>query len=227
MIALTAAMQPEIELIRAAAEEPRITKWNSWEFVQGRLCGKEIAAVRTGVGKVLSAAVTQKMIDLFNPEAVILSGIGGSINPEFRRGDIVIGTESIQHDMDATLFGFERGRIPYTDYHIIPSDSRLTDIALEYEASPVKKGRILTGDQFISGAGRPEFAYLRNELGGDIVDMEGAAAGLTALINNVPFLIIRIVSDNADGKSGGGYQKFLKSASKKNFDLICHIIRKL
>ena len=217
-------MQSEIELIKHSVADAQTVKWHEWEFVKGKLHGREIVAVQTGVGKVLAAIVTQHLIDAFEPAAVIMTGIGGSINPDFHRGDIVIGTDSIQHDMDSTLFGYKRGEIPYTPYRIIPSDPYLVEIAMAYKTEPLKKGRILTGDQFVSGSGRPEFDYLRSELEGDIVEMEGAAAGLAAMINEVPFLLIRAVSDNADGKDMGSYKDFIKSASKRSFGLIEHLL---
>ena len=220
MIALTAAMQPEIELIKASITNPEFVQWSDWEFITGELFGQEIVAVQTGVGKVLAALVTQKIIDEFKPSVIIMSGIGGSINPDFQRGDLVVGVDCIQHDMDSTLFGFKRGQIPYTDYHIFPSDPALVETAMSYKDEPLKKGRILTGDQFISNSDKPEFAFLREELKGDIVEMEGAAAALTAMINNIPFLIMRAVSDNADGAANGSYKKFLKTASARSFNLL-------
>ncbi|HAK46543.1 MAG TPA: 5'-methylthioadenosine/adenosylhomocysteine nucleosidase, partial [Spirochaeta sp.] len=90
-----------------------------------------------------------------------------------------------------------------------------------------KKGRVLTGDQFINRAHKPEYGYLREELEGDIVEMEGAAAGLTAMINKIPFLLIRAVSDNADGEAMGSYKKFLKIASESSFSLIRYILSNL
>ncbi len=227
MIALTAAMQPEIGFLKSSITEQEIIRWSNWEFIIGRLGGREVVAVKTGIGKVLAAAVTQKIIDQFSPSAIIMSGIGGSINPEIRRGDLVIGMDCVQHDFDSTEFGFRRGHIPHSDYHIIPSDPNLVRTALLYKKEPLKTGRILTGDQFITRAHEKEFEYLRNELNGDIVEMEGAAAGLTALINDVPFLIIRVVSDNADGESKGSYRKFVNTASERSFHLIEHILMNL
>ena len=217
-------MRPEIELIKKSITNPRVIAWNDREFITGELFGREVVAVQTGVGKVLAAAVTQRMIDRFNPDAIIMSGIAGSINPDLHRGDLVIGVESIQHDFDSTSFGFKRGEIPYTDYHIIPSDKRLVEIALSW-GHGVKTGRVLTGDQFIDRAHTPEYSYLREEMAGDLVEMEGAAAGLTALINRVPFLLIRAVSDNADGEAKGSYKKFLNKAAEKSFSLIEHVLR--
>lgn len=227
MIALTAAMQPEIELIKNSITNAESIKWKNWEFLVGDLYGQQIVAVRTGVGKVLAALITQRLIDQFKPEAVIMSGIGGSINPAIHKGDLVVGIDSLQHDMDATKFGFKRGQIPYTEYHIIPSDPELINIALSYSKEPLKSGRILTGDQFFTGSGDSEYDYMRNELHGDIVEMEGAAAGLTAMINEVPFLIIRAVSDDADGGSGKNYKRFIKRASERNFELIKYILKKI
>ncbi|MBI9105886.1 MAG: 5'-methylthioadenosine/adenosylhomocysteine nucleosidase [Spirochaetales bacterium] len=224
MIAIIAAMQPEIKLIKDSVENPEKIVWKDWEFVCGKLSGKEIVAVQTGVGKVLAALVTQRMIDVFSPSAIIMTGIAGALNPDLHRGDIVVGTDCLQHDMDATVFGFKRGQIPYTDYRIIESDPALVAAALSYPAEKLRTGRILTGDQFVTGSGDAALSYLTDELEGDVVEMEGAAAGLTAKVNDIPFLLIRVISDKADGKAKGSYQKFLKSASERSFHLIEYLL---
>jgi len=217
-------MQPEIQLIKQSVLNPERIIWKDWEFIRGRLNGREIVAVQTGVGKVLAALVTQKLIDMFEPSAIIMTGIAGAISPDLHRGDIVLGTDCLQHDMDATLFGFKRGQIPYTDYRIVESDTALVEAAMSYTKEQLKTGRILTGDQFISGAGDDEFSYLTEELEGDVVEMEGAAAGLTAQVNEIPFLLIRVISDKADGQAKGSYKKFLSSASERSFHLIEYLL---
>lgn len=220
-------MQPEIKLIKESISNQEKIIWKDWEFIKGELCGREIVAVQTGVGKVLAALVTQRLIDEFNPSAIIMTGIAGAVNPDLNRGDIVVGTDSLQHDMDATLFGFERGQIPYTDYKLIESDAKLIEAAVSYPAEKIKTGRILTGDQFISGIGDDAFSYLTGELDGDVVEMEGAAAGLAAKVNGIPFLLIRVISDKADGKAKGSYLKFLKSASERSFHLLEYMLEKI
>ena len=220
-------MKPEIDLIKKSVQNAERKNWNGWEFVRGTLAGREIVAVQTGVGKVLAALVTQHLIDEYSPSAIIMTGIAGSVNPEIRRGDILVGRDCMQHDMDATLFGFKRGQIPYTDYRIIDSDPALVETALAYGGEKIRSGRILTGDQFISKAGTSEFAYLTEELGGDAVEMEGAAAGLTAKVNGIPFLLVRVISDNADGEAKGNYLKFLAKASERSFHLIEYMLGKI
>ena len=227
MIALIAAMKPEIQLIKESLTDAERIPWNDFEFVHGKLNGREVVAVQTGVGKVLSALVTQKIVDDFSPSAIIMSGIAGSLRSDLHRGDIIVGRDSIQHDMNATLFGFERGQIPYTDYRIIESDPALVEAAMSYGAEKLRLGRILTGDQFISGAGTDEYSYLTDELGGDAVEMEGAAAALAAKVNGVPFLLVRVISDNADGKAKGNYLKFLSRASERSFHLIEYLLGKI
>ncbi len=225
MIALTSAMPVEIGLIKESVDNAKIVKWADWNFITGELFGSEVVVTHTGVGKVLAALVTQRLIDVFKPSAVIMSGIAGSIDRDLNRGDLVVGIDCIQHDFDAAFFGFERGHIPYTDYHIIEADSMLVEKALSYDKESLKKGRILTGDQFISDAGNKRFDYLRDELKGSLVDMEGAASALTAMVNEIPFLIIRAVSDYADGEGGKNYKKFIKNASVRILGLIEHILK--
>ncbi len=224
MIAIIAAMDPELRMIRNSIQNRQIENWNGYEFIQGRLGGKEVVAVRCGVGKVLTALITQRLCDEYSPSAIIMSGIAGSINPEILLGDIVAARDCIQHDLDATMFGFSRGEIPYSGIRIVEADTHLFNTALGFSDESVKSGRVLTGDQFITGSDRPEYAYLKNELEGDLVEMEGAASAITAAINKTPFLLIRVVSDNADGKAPENYNKFLKSASERSYHLVEYIL---
>jgi len=195
------------------------------DFYRGILCNHETIVGMTGIGKVMAAIVTQKMIDVFSPKKIIFSGIAGCLSKEIDIGDIVISADTMQHDMDASALGFKIGEIPYTGIRFIEADPEMIDAAKSFKAenSKVILGRILTGDCFI--AKQEERNYLAAELEGVAVEMEGAAAALTAKLNNIPFLIIRVISDKCDGKAPDDFKKFLKKSSKIIADMHIHIFK--
>lgn len=204
-------------------------KWNGFIFYPGKLENKNIVIAKTGVGKVLSAMVTQKLIDLFNPSAIICTGVAGSLNKKFKLGDIIVAADSVQHDFDATHFNLKRGEIPYTSYRFFKSDENLFQIALSYRSSKNKvyPGRVLTGDQFITDSDSDERIKLNNELQGDCVEMEGASVALVSTVNNLPHLIIRTISDNADGENKLNFREFLKIASENSLNIVTYLLNKI
>ena len=207
-----------------------IEKYNffNMEFFRGNfpaLAGNQEAVVgMTGVGKVMAAMVTQKLIDNFLPKKIIFAGIAGSLIDNIDIGDIVVSTDAMQHDMDASALGFKIGEIPYTGIRTIEADPKMIDAAKSFKADNCKvvPGRILTGDRFI--ASTEERNFLAKEMAGIAVEMEGAAAALTAKMNNIPFLIIRVISDKCDGKAPDDFKKFLKKSSKLIVDMVLHIV---
>jgi adenosylhomocysteine nucleosidase len=204
-------------------------QWKDFTFYPGKLVEKDIVVAKCGVGKVLSAMVTQKMIDLFFPSAIIFTGIAGAIQDHLEIGDILIGEDSVQHDVNATLFNFKRGEIPYTPYRFLKSDPELLHAALDYESQKhhIHKGRILTGDQFINDSRSKEKSYLTQELSGDCVEMEGASVALVATVNQIPHIIIRTISDRADKSSKTNFRKLMKDASANSLAIVKHILKKI
>ena len=204
-------------------------QWKSFDFYLSKFGNNEIVITKTGVGKTLSAMVTQKLIDLFDPSAFIFTGIAGSLNNELNVGDILIGRDSIQHDMDSTHFNFKRGEIPQTSYRFFKSDNTLFQAAISYKSKDHKviAGRVLTGDQFITESKSGHYSYLVNDLHGDCVEMEGASVALVSIVNNIPHIIIRTISDKADVNEKIDIREFLKTASDNSLQIVKHILSKM
>lgn len=204
-------------------------QWKDFTFYHGKLAEKEIVLAKSGVGKVLSAIVTQKMIDLFMPSAIIFTGTAGSLHSKIHLGDILIGEDSIQHDVDASMFNKKRGEIPYTPYRFFNSDAHLLQAALSYNDSKHKvyKGRVLTGDQFISYKNIEGKSYLTEELQGDCVEMEGASVALVAAVNEIPYLVIRTISDKAYKKMKINFREVVREASENSLGIVKHILNKI
>ena len=150
------------------------------------------------------------------------------LNKEINIGDIVLSTDVLHHDMDATGFGYPKGQIPQMKDFSFPADKELRTLAEKicYQVNPdihVYQGRIVSGDQFISDNGVKD-AIIHN-FGGFAVEMEGAAIGQAAYLNRIPFLIIRAISDKADGSASMDYPAFEAAAARHSLNLTLELIR--
>lgn len=169
------------------------------------------------------------LIDLFDVKMIVNTGAAGSLDSRINIGDIVVSTEVIQHDLDVTDLGYKPGDVPGTG-KVFTSDKLLHDLAVScsHEANPdvtVYEGLILTGDQFISGQEKKN--WLIDTFHGLCAEMEGGAIAHVSTINEVPFLIIRSISDKADGSATMDYTQFSKMASYHSARLVEALIEKL
>jgi 5'-methylthioadenosine/S-adenosylhomocysteine nucleosidase len=224
MVAVLSALPKEIEATIDALREPAAGSFAGRRVVQGRLAGNDVVAGCTGVGKALAAMTTQGLIDRYHPDVLIYTGIAGGLNQSYKIGDVVVAQECVQHDFDATTFGFSIGTIPNEKIAELPGTRELIDYVLNWNAGTrtLHVGRILSGDRFVTSARAPEDT-LWEELKGDAVDMESAAAALVAGLNGVPFAAVRFISDMADGVVPGGFKAFLKETSVAILDFAVHV----
>lgn len=166
----------------------------------------------------------------YHVEAVINTGIAGSLNNDVNIGDIVLSTDVLHHDMDATGFGYKKGQIPQMEEFSFPADEKLRKLAAKVcgEVNPeisVFEGRICSGDQFISD--NDVKAKIISEFGGFAVEMEGAAIGQAAYLNGIPFLVVRAISDKADGSANMDYAEFEMAAIEHSVKLTVGMIQAL
>ena len=229
-IGIIGAMEVEVSRLKEKMENVKITKKASMDYYEGTLFGKTVVVVRSGIGKVNAAACTQILADVFQVEAVINTGIAGSLNKEINIGDIVLATDVLHHDMDATGFGYPKGQIPQMQEFSFPGDAALRSLAERVcnEVNPdiqVFQGRIVSGDQFISD--REVKDEIIHNFGGFAVEMEGAAIGQTAYLNGIPFLIIRAISDKADGSATMDYPAFEAAAAEHSVNLTMEFIKRV
>jgi adenosylhomocysteine nucleosidase len=185
------------------------------EFYKGRLEGRNVVVVRCGVGKVNAAMCVQVLADRFEVDGIINTGIAGSLRAEINIGDMVLSTDAVQHDVDATVFGYRPGQVPQMDVFAFEADERLRAAAKECcrNVNPdisVFEGRVLTGDQFIAGKDKKE--WLEETFHGFCTEMEGAAIAQAAHLNQIPFLIVRAISDKADDSATMDYPEFERQA---------------
>ena len=225
VIGLIGAMDEEISLLlEGMLDKVTFTKCGI-QYHKGSFAGKSVVVCKSGVGKVNAAVTTQILIDTFKAEEVLFTGVAGALHPELNIGDIVISSECMQHDMDVTPLGFPRGIIPYQEVSSFPADANL--ITLAEQACREQKvhhltGKVLSGDQFI--ANRETVIMLSEQLEGVCAEMEGAAVAQVCYMNHIPFVIIRSMSDKADGSAYVNFREFTVEASKRSHAILEHMI---
>jgi adenosylhomocysteine nucleosidase len=226
-IGIIGAMQEEIELLLAQLDNRLTEQHAGIVYHRGVYQGKKVVLTRSGVGKVNAAVCTQILIDRYGADAIIFTGVAGAVDPELNIGDIVISTSCLQHDVDVTALGFPRGTIPYQAVSEYPSDTAL--IALAEEAGrkvyPGRSytGKVLSGDQFI--ADRDAVKELYDELGGACTEMEGASVAQVCYMNDIPHVIIRSMSDKADGSAHVNFAEFTVEAANRSFAIVNEMIQ--
>ncbi|MDB5104638.1 MAG: 5-methylthioadenosine/S-adenosylhomocysteine nucleosidase [Fibrobacteres bacterium] len=228
-IGIMGAMDAEITEFLGHADLIESTEWRGFTFHTVRLEGREAVLVKSGIGKVFSALVSQHLIDAFAPEALIFTGVAGALNPAYEIGDVVISRDCIQHDVDGRALGFARGNLLYTDLKIFAADPDLARIALSADAvgHNIRSGRILTGDQFMTRDQINHHRYLVDELHGDAVEMEGGAMAQVCAVNGIPFVVVRTISDRADGDAVEDFNRFLPEVARNSFAIVRHILSRL
>ncbi|MGL4607485.1 MAG: 5'-methylthioadenosine/adenosylhomocysteine nucleosidase [Eubacteriaceae bacterium] len=225
MIGVIAALEREVTDIQDQMAFSQKIRHAGMDFFRGKIHEQDVVAVKCGVGKVSAAMCTQILIDKFAVKALINIGVAGGIHPEIEVGDIVISQDSCQYDMDATAFGHPWGEIPNLGMTFFPSDQRMIDKAhkiAELLKLPYRIGRVLTADLGVDDADLKK--KLLKEFGGLCVEMEGGAVGQVAAINEVPYVIIRSISDNADGNLTVDYEKNFEASIKGGVDLVLGMI---
>lgn len=228
-IGIIGAMDEEIQSYLEGIKNLKESKWKIFKFYSGKFNGHDVFIVKSGVGKVFAAMICQHLLDKFDVDYILFTGVGGSLNKKLNIGDVVVSVDSAHHDFNATPLGFKRGQISYTDYRFFKAEEKLVKLAMTANIKPHKiiKGRILTGDQFFTHKDKKKNKYLVDELCGDCIEMEGAAVAQVCAVNEVPHIIIRTVSDKADGTAVSDYNKFKSVIAENSYKVVKHIIEKL
>lgn len=229
-IGIIGAMEEEVEALRSKLVGAEKMTKASMDFYSGELYGHPVVIVRSGIGKVNAGICTQILADLFQVDVVMNTGIAGSLKAEINIGDVVISTDAVQHDMDATGFGYEPGVIPRMETSYFQADPKLVQAAKEAceEAVPEIQaftGRIVSGDQFVSD--REVKNRISGQFDGMCTEMEGAAIAQAAYLNHIPFVILRAISDKADDSASVDYPTFERQAIRNSVALVEKFITKI
>jgi adenosylhomocysteine nucleosidase len=224
-------MVEEVERFHEHLEQEHVRSIANIEFLEGSLAGQPVVVCKSGVGKVNAAMCAQLLITYFEVDAVIMTGVAGALHPELNIGDLVVSTDCMQHDMDVTALGFAKGVIPFAAQSVFAADAQLMAAATAATQAEAERehayrtmlGRVLSGDQFI--ADRAKVAELHEQLGGCCTEMEGAAVAQVCHLNQVPFVIIRSISDRADGSAHVNFAEFTPLAADRSSRLVQTILK--
>lgn len=227
-IGIIGAMELEVEQLKREMTVTGIIKKAGMDFFEGNLNGADAVIVRCGIGKVNAALCVQILADVFQVSHVINTGVAGSLNAKLDIGDILISKDALHHDMDTTIFGYQPGEVPQMGFREFTADERMMALAKEAceKVNPdihVMYGRVVSGDQFISSKEVKE--RLITQFQGDCAEMEGASIAHGAYLNNLPFVIIRAISDKADDSAEMDYPTFEAAAARHSAALVKEMVK--
>lgn len=226
VLGIIAAMSEELELILSDMELKNKKTVANLTFNEGTLFGKNVVAVVCGIGKVNAAICTQILISEFSADKVINIGVAGGVNKDIYPGDVVIGDSLVEHDIDCSIFGDPVGQVPRMDTFDFKADAELVNLAKNAcsKLSDINSfvGRIVSGDQFI--ASQEKVQYLEKQFNAFSCEMEGASIAHVCYSNNVPFVIIRSISDNANNGAHTDYEKFTPIAVKNSTAIVKEMV---
>lgn len=230
MTGIICAMQVEADGLLALAENKKTTTYAGMNFTECTINNKQVVIVVCGVGKVNAAMCALALIQMYKPDVVINSGVAGAVSPLVSIGDIVVGTKSVEHDMNTTELGDKQGEVSFPDgkkmfFECDKEVSRkLTEICKTLPETKVENGIIASGDIFISS--RKQRLRINDRFGALACEMEGAAIGHICSSCGVPYGILRAISDDLDENKGMDFVKFTELASKKTMSAINTFLEK-
>ena len=222
-------MQIEADGIIALCENVKTATHAKMKFTLGTLHGRDVCVVVCGVGKVNAAMCALMLIEKYNPDLVLNSGVAGSLSPIVGIGDIVVATKSVEHDMNGTALGDKQGEITFPDGNMMffecdkQASTLLAAICKEIPDTKVAQGIIASGDIFVSD--RKQRFKINDRFGALACEMEGAAIGHVCVRCEVPYGIIRAISDDLDENKGMDFVKFCELASKKTVAAVSGFVK--
>ena len=226
-LAIMGAMEEEIEPLLAHFDNINVIEFANNKYYEVNYKGLDIVVAYSKIGKVFASLTATTMIEKFTCDTLLFSGVAGGINPELKIGDLIIADKLCQHDLDITAFGHPNGFVPGGKVFVETTKSlreRAKKVASENNLKVIE-GTIATGDQFVHSNERKDF--IQSTFNADALEMEGASVAVVCDALNVPFFILRAISDTADMDAGFDFDEFLKSSAKNSADYLIKIVNEL
>ena len=218
-IGVIGAMQMEVDNLKEALSDTKTVTYSGVEFVCGKLDGKDIVAAKCGVGKVFAAICAQTMILKFNVDMLVNIGVAGTLTRDLEVLDVALAGKVLQHDIDTSPLGDPVGLISGINTIFIPTDEHMNEVmaaCLKEKGIKVKKGAIATGDQFIAKDEQRDF--IREHFDAIAAEMEGGSIGHVCYVNDVPFTVLRSISDGSGGAMD--YETFAEKSAVQSIDVV-------
>jgi len=226
-IAIMGAMPEEIEPIISQLDNLQVTEYGANKYYEGNYKGKDVVVAYSKIGKVFATLTATLLIEKFGCEVLLFSGVAGAISDELSIGDLIIADGLCQHDLDITAFGHPHGYVPEGEV-CIPTDVKLRDIAKKVAKAKgieLKEGIIATGDQFIACSDKK--SWIEKTFKADALEMEGASVAVVCSSLDIPFFILRAISDAADMDASFNFDEFLDSSAKISADFILSMVESI
>lgn len=230
-IGIISAMQNEIDLLLSEAEIDHIDTFGGVDFNVGTLSGKPVVIAQAGIGKILSAAGTTAMLNRYPISSVLFTGIAGGVGDDTKVLDVVIATKLVQHDYgQITNDGFEWSEGYDGEEGYYPCDAGLVKLA--YDAAVVVvggdhvfQGVVASGDQFV--ASEKYVKKLQENHNALACEMEGASIALVCERYDVPFVVIRTMSDKADGLAHETFENMAVIAAENSCKIVLEMLKEI
>ena len=226
-IGIMGAMVEEIEPLLEFFKEYETIEYAKNRYYKTNYNGHNIVIAYSKIGKVFASLTATIIIEKFGVEKLLFSGVAGAINPKLKIGDLIVAKGLVQHDLDITAFGHPYGYVPEGEVCILADEELLKiskDVAKELNLE-LKEGIIATGDQFIASNEKKE--WIEKTFKAQALEMEGASVAVVCDALNVPFFILRAISDSADMDAGFDFDEFLNSSAKVSADFIVRMVEKI
>lgn len=226
-IGIIGAMEAEVRELISRLQSVTTETVSGIEFNIGDLYGKRVVIAKCGVGKVFAAICAEAMIIKYAPALVVNTGVGGAIDRSLKPLDIVFADKLVQHDMDTSPIGDPVGLISGVNKVYFETDRRALEILVDYaEKNGITSlvGTVATGDKFITE--KADKDRISAHFGAAACEMEGGAIAHTAFVNGTSFIVVRAISDSADGDASMDYATFLPNAVKISTELTLALIEK-
>lgn len=221
------AMPEEIAPILEFLQEYRSYEIAGNVYYQGQYKGSDVVVAYSKIGKVFASLTASVMIQHFKAKKLLFSGVAGAISEDLHIGDLIAATKLCQHDLDITAFGHPYGYVPEGKVYV-EADKELLFIAQSVAKElgiKLKEGIIATGDQFIADPAKKE--WIKKTFNADALEMEGAAVSVVCDAFDVPFFVLRSISDAADMDAGFDFDTFLESSSRVSAAFLRSMLDKL
>ncbi len=228
MIGIIGAMRIEVEALKAKLTNATTTTISGVDYHQGQLHGVDVVVAVSGVGKVFAAICAQTMILRFGVKKIINSGVAGTLSSQLHIGDVAISSNVVQHDMDTSCVGDPVGLISGINVIEMPSDATLTQTVAEVAESlgfNYQIGTVATGDQFVGN--RERKTWITETFNAIACEMEAGSIGQVCYVNQIPFVTIRVISDEASGDVHIDYMEFVKMAADRSMAITESLLPKI
>jgi len=223
VVGIIGAMEIEIKNLLKHMSDATVETISGVDYNTGNIGKIRIIAAVCGIGKVNSAMCAQTMCIKYSPDYLINIGVAGNLSKDLKVGDLVAAASVVQHDIDSSQLGFPLGLIPSVNAINIKCSEKLISILSGFD--DVKHGVIATGDQFVWKKETKDF--ISNNYQAIAAEMEGGSIGQVCYLNNIDFVVIRCISDNADDDSDMDFEKYLTETAQKSINLVLRLLSKL